>query len=149
VNRLRFDPSEVRALLSAASQDRLEALWVLALTTGLREGELLGLQACDVGLRDGALRISRTVYNGVVGTPKSRRSRRIITLPKLAHDTLRRHIKQGNYEGSDNLFPNGAGKAMWRTTFIYHHWIPLLKRAGVEYKAIPHMQALRSLSPAQ
>ena len=71
-----FDPSEVKTSLSAAKNDRLGALWVLPLTTGLREGELLGLQTCDVDLRAGTLRISRTIYNGVLGTPKSKRSRR-------------------------------------------------------------------------
>jgi integrase len=129
-----FNPQEVRALLSAAKHDRLEALWILALTTGLREGELLGLQACDVDLRAGTLRVTRAVYNGVVGTPKSKRSRRTITLPEIAHDALCGHIKQGNYEDSNFLFPNGAGKSIWRTTFINNHWKPLLKRAGVEYK---------------
>ena len=34
---------QVRALLSAASGDRLEALWAVAVYTGLRQGELLGL----------------------------------------------------------------------------------------------------------
>ena len=129
-----FDPSEVRSLLSAAKYDRLEALWVLALTTGLREGELLGLQSYDLDLRAGTLRISRTVYNGVVGTPKSKRSRRTITLPKIAYDALQRHIESGEYGGDDYLFPNGAGKSMWRTTFINQHWKPLLKKAGVEYR---------------
>jgi integrase len=129
-----FDLQEVKFLLSAAKNDRLEALWVLALTTGLREGELLGLQACDVDLCACTLRVSRTVYNGVVGTPKSKRSRRTITLPKLAHDALQQHIEHGEYGPNDYLFPNGGGTPMWRTTFINHHWIPLLKRAGVEYK---------------
>jgi integrase len=131
-----FEPFEVRALLSAAKDDRLEALWVVALSTGVREGEALALQRGDVNLNAGTLRISRTVYNGVVGTPKSKRSRRTIVLPKMAHTALKRHIRQGDYEeGSAYLFPNGVGKPMWYyTTFINHHWKPLLNRAGVEYK---------------
>ena len=55
-----FNPQEIRDLLSATENDRLEALWILALTIGLREDELLGLQTCDVDLGAGTLRVSRT-----------------------------------------------------------------------------------------
>ncbi|MGH8903791.1 MAG: tyrosine-type recombinase/integrase [Egibacteraceae bacterium] len=41
---------EARRLLEAAKGDRLEALYVVALTTGLRRGELLGLRWSDVDL---------------------------------------------------------------------------------------------------
>ena len=64
-----FTLEEASALLTAASEDGLQALWVLALTTGARSGELAGLQAGDVNLHSKTLRIARTVYNGVVGTP--------------------------------------------------------------------------------
>lgn len=37
-------PEQVKALLDAARGDRLEALYLLAVTTGLRQGELLGLK---------------------------------------------------------------------------------------------------------
>ncbi len=37
-------PEEVRTFLDAASEDRLEALYVVAVTVGLRRGKLLGLR---------------------------------------------------------------------------------------------------------
>jgi integrase len=129
-----FNPSEVKSLLSAAKNHGLEALWILALTTGLREGELLGLQTCDVDLRGRTLRVARTVYNGAVGTVKSKRSRRTITLPQIAYEALRQHIANSGLDGDDWLFPNGNGQPMWRSNFIDRHWKPLLVRAGVEYK---------------
>jgi integrase len=42
--------AQVKALLEAASGDRLEALYVLAIHNGMREGELLGLMWEDVDL---------------------------------------------------------------------------------------------------
>jgi hypothetical protein len=39
----------------------------------MREGELVGMQAKDFNAHTETLRISRTVYIGVEGTPKSRR----------------------------------------------------------------------------
>ena len=45
---------EVRALLQVARHEPLEALWVLAVTTGLRFGELLALRWEDVDLKEGS-----------------------------------------------------------------------------------------------
>jgi integrase len=130
-----FTREEVQASLCAASAEaRLEALWTLALTTGMREGEILGLKTGDVDLTAGTLRISRTVYNGVEGTPKSKRSRRTIKLPRIALDALKQHIKSGDYADDDWLFPNAAGNPIWCYSFITHYWRPLTERAGVAYK---------------
>jgi site-specific recombinase XerC len=41
---MAFDREQARRLLDAARDDRLEALYVLAVTAGLRQGEILGLK---------------------------------------------------------------------------------------------------------
>jgi integrase len=55
--------AEARAFLKAAreSGDRFEALYVLAITTGLRRGELLGLRWDDADLEQGTLRVGRAL----------------------------------------------------------------------------------------
>src|SRR5919107_248135 len=50
---------QMRSLLDAARGDNLEALYVLAITTGMRQGELIGLQWKDVDLDSGTLRVNR------------------------------------------------------------------------------------------
>ena len=71
---------EVQRLLKAAAGDRLEALYKLAVGTGLRQGELLGLRWGDVDLDAATLTVQRTLLdvNGQleVGEPKTARSRR-------------------------------------------------------------------------
>jgi integrase len=62
---------QARTLLDAARGDVLYAFYVLAVTTGMRNGELLGLQWKDVSLEDRTLRVRRTVFNGVVSPPKT------------------------------------------------------------------------------
>ena len=52
-----LDRQQTQALLKAASGDRLEALYMLAVHTGMREGELLGLKWEDVDLERGVLRL--------------------------------------------------------------------------------------------
>jgi integrase len=52
---------ETRNLLEAARGNRLEALYVLAVHTGMRQGELLALNWEDVDLNEGVVRVSRTL----------------------------------------------------------------------------------------
>jgi integrase len=127
-----FHPSEVQRILSAAEYARLRAVFVLALTTGMREGELLGLQVDDYVPGRGTLDIRRSVYNGLVGTPKSKRSRRSITLPKLARAALEAHIRATT--PSTYIFSTRTGRSFNASHFICKHWKPLLERAGVPYK---------------
>ncbi len=62
---------QIRTLLVTAQGDRLEALYVLACTTGMRSGELIGLQWKDINLEDGTLRVNRSVFNGAINPPKT------------------------------------------------------------------------------
>jgi integrase len=50
-------PDQVKVLLEAAAESRLEALYVVAIYTGLRRGELLGLKWADVDLEAGTLAV--------------------------------------------------------------------------------------------
>ena len=72
--------SEARKLLEAAGGDRLEALYVLAVHTGMRRGELLGLKWEDVDLENATIRVRRTLTRKdtgyVLGNPKTKKSRR-------------------------------------------------------------------------
>lgn len=68
-----LDHDQARRLLNTARSDgdRLEALWVLAIHTGMRPGELLGLKWEDVDLETRALRVKRTLsHEGVFAAPK-------------------------------------------------------------------------------
>lgn len=90
-----FDPDQARALLDAATDDRLYALYSVAVAIGLRRGEALGLRWSDVDLSAGTLRVSQTLLRAgrepVFSEPKTSRSRRSITLPTICVDALRSH----------------------------------------------------------
>ena len=82
--RRTWERSEVAAFLAAARDRRLYPLFVLALGTGLRAGELLGLQWSDLDLDGAALTVRHTwgpTPNGRALTePKTSKSRRTIPL---------------------------------------------------------------------
>src|SRR5437763_2070228 len=86
---------QVRQLLEAARGHRVEALWVLALVTGMRRGELLGLKWSDINLSEGVISVQRSlvdVKGGIIESkPKSAKGYRSIILPSFALETLRAH----------------------------------------------------------
>lgn len=84
-------PEQVKVLLEAARGDRLEGLYTVAVTCGLRQGELLGLKWEDVDFKASTLQVRRSLSNGAFATPKTAKSRRGITLPQKAIDALRSH----------------------------------------------------------
>jgi integrase len=83
-------PAEVTVLLSAASGDRLEALYVAAIHTGLRRSELLGLKWTDIDLDARTLSVQRSLdKDGTFNPPKRSRSRRTVKLTPQAAEALR------------------------------------------------------------
>jgi len=88
-------PEQARQLIEACVDDRHLALYVTALGTGLRQGELLGLRWEDVDLETGRLRVRHTLAN-VKGQltllePKTERSRRTVMLADAVVTALRAH----------------------------------------------------------
>ena len=77
-------PASSRALLAGVRGDRLEALYITAVGTGLRQGELLGLRWQDLDLERGELAVRHTLQRGtrVLAEPKTERARRTLRLPR-------------------------------------------------------------------
>ncbi|MFL9683668.1 MULTISPECIES: tyrosine-type recombinase/integrase [unclassified Streptomyces] len=102
----RFQPltaAEARQLLHAAGGDRLHALYELALRTGLRKGELLGLHWEDLDFDTGAASISRSLQRtrtgGLTALPtKTRASERRIALPTGCVQSLKSHRERQEKE---------------------------------------------------
>lgn len=90
-----LDADQVRKLLDVTKTERLHALWAVAATTGMRQGEILGLTWRHVDITGGSLRVERTLARirgqWVLVEPKTQRSRRTIPLTPVAIAALRRH----------------------------------------------------------
>jgi integrase len=87
--------AQIPEVLSKLEGHTLYPIAALALATGVRRGELLGLQWGDVDLDRGTLRIERSVEETKAGLrikpPKTKRGRRNIGLPLDAVTLLRNH----------------------------------------------------------
>jgi integrase len=137
---------EARRLLEAARGDRLEALYVLAVHTGMRRGELLGLKWEDVDLEGQTVRVRRTLTrtgNGrrlALGEPKTRKSRRTVRLTQRAVEALRSHRARqaeeklragGLYQDQGLVFAGERGGFINPSNLRQRSFAPLLKRAGL------------------
>ena len=137
-------PLQAKELLDAAEGDRLEVLYVLAVTTGLRQGELLGLKWEDVDLDGGALRVRRTLTTAkggpMLSAPKTKGSRRSVKLTQRASDALRRHLERqlreidtagSHWQENGLMFASEAGEPLDRRYITTHLFKPLLKEDGL------------------
>jgi integrase len=94
---------QVDVFLREAEADRLHALYVVAIASGMREGELFGLEWSDIDFAAAALSVNRTLeeIGGELRTkePKTAKSRRRIDLPRFAVEALQDHRKAMLAEG--------------------------------------------------
>lgn len=133
--KIILDEAQAKKLLRSVRGDEYEALYVLALTTGCRQGELFALEWRDVHFDKKAMRIEATLTENEHGKlvrtlPKTKKSRRIVDLPEIALAALREHRrKTGGFEGI--VFRDSAGGPIRKSNFLRRHFHPLLKRAGL------------------
>ena len=131
-------------LVEAAKGARNEALFVAALHTGLRQGELLGLKWTDIDLEGRRLSVRRalkpTDHGLDFGPPKNKASRRAVPLTRTAVAALRGHRSRQNEErlGLGDLwndhglvFPNRVGKPLDHNNLYYRDYKRLLEEAGL------------------
>jgi integrase len=98
IPRRQVDPltaEEARTFLDAIRGDRLEALYLVAIGVGLRQGEILGLRWPDVDLAAGTLTVrhalARVDGHLLLDEPKSMTSRRVVPLPGFVRVALVAH----------------------------------------------------------
>ena len=89
-------PVEVRSLLDASGREHLDALFTVAVTAGLRRGELLALRWSDTDLDHGSIRVMGSLARArgkglAITNPKTSRARRRVELTATAVEALRRH----------------------------------------------------------
>ena len=154
-------PEQARAFLQAAKSERLEALYLLAIHTGLRQGELLGLRWSDVDLDQGTLQVRR-IRSAAKGTPtfttpKNNKSRSV-RLTAQAVQALRGHRKRqmeerlkhaGLWQEAGLVFTSTVGTPLNRHNVFRRSFKPLLRRAGlpdIPFHALRHSFATLMLS---
>jgi integrase len=140
-----FTPEQARTFLEAAKGDRLGALYIAAIHTGLRQGELFGLRWEDVDLDAGTLSVHRTLSGAKGGprftTPKNDKTRRVRLTPQAA-EALWHHRKRqleerigfaGIWQDQGLVFCSTVGTPLSRHNVYKLSFKPLLERAGLPH----------------
>lgn len=135
---------EARKFLDTAKEmgDPFYPLFVLAISTGMRAGELLGLEWEDVDLKNSRLSVRHTLINKTktLAEPKTAKARRVIELTGLAVDVLKDHrkkqtearLQESAWDSTYNLvFPTGIGTPFDHSHLTQRHFHPILEQAGL------------------
>ena len=93
-----WNPEEARTFVDTVADDRLSALWVLLISTGLRRGEALGLKWADIDFDRCTVAVRRTHstvgYEVISEEPKTAKSRRVVSIDRTTLEALRVHRKE-------------------------------------------------------
>lgn len=141
-----LSPEETARFIKAAASDKWSVLFNLAVTTGMRPEEYLGLQWKDVDLQSGIITVQRAViWSSKAGwyftEPKTTRSRRSIPVPTSVIKALISHranqashrLKAGQkYQDNDLVFATSHGTPLMRRNLVRRHFKPILKNANLD-----------------
>lgn len=134
---------QAHTLLKEVKAHKLEALLTLAITTGMRRGELLALRWSNVDFDRGQLLVLHSVdfiagHGYVEGKPKTASGKRLVSLPVFLAEMLKKHHIQQlelrttvtDWEDRDLVFPNLKGGYL-HPTHMAESFRELLKEAGL------------------
>lgn len=131
VARRFFSLDEMQRILKAASEP-LHTFYWLAVETGMRAGELCGLQMGDFDLERGSVSIRRSVWRGIFQAPKSESSTRSFSLsPRLVAHIANR-IKWWTPNERGLLFATRDGTPWDANMLVKRRLYPLLDSLGIE-----------------
>jgi integrase len=129
VERAFLEPGEITELLTAADDVRDSTILATAVYSGLRRGELFGLQWSDVDWVDGRIRVQRSLYQGAITTPKTAHSIRTVDVPASLLACL--SIYRAVYPpcGDGFIFRTDAGATLDPDNWSKRALAPILERA--------------------
>lgn len=145
VKRLDIDKEEVDILKTEEIRLFLQHVrpqyypfFLCAALTGLRRGELLGLQWQDINFASNQIHVRRSYYRGTFVTPKSKKSRRAVNIPSILADTLRGLTS--SYFKDGQVFCNEGGTPLLYKTVEreFHRALRLAGLRRVKFHSLRH-----------
>lgn len=124
-------PEQIRNFLEAVTDQKYHTLFLTAIMTGARQGEILGLRWSDVDFSKKQISINRTFNMGRFFTPKTKGSARQIDLAPMAVKALAEWKLANGGKDDDLVFPNEAGEPTNYSNMVQRYYRKALKDAGI------------------
>jgi integrase len=120
--------------LLAMLKGPVRTMVLTGILTGMRIGEMLGLRRKDVDLASGQIRIEQACYRGLLGSPKTKGSKRTLPLPGVLGPPLVRIFEQAVRTGEDDLvFQTRNGTPFNDTNLLHRHLKPAGQKLGMPW----------------
>ena len=123
--------SEINDFLGAVEEKEYKNLFMLAIMSGARQGELFGLKWSDIDWFKNQIHIQRSWNCGAWYQPKSKTSNRKVDLGPIMMKELRKWRLACRKNELDLVFPNDAGGPMDHGNVLRRHFYPALKASGL------------------
>ena len=124
-------PVQIRAFLDKVEDQKYRTLFLTAIMTGARQGEVLGLKWSDIDFQTKQVHISRTFNHGRFFIPKTKGSaRRIDLAPTVLKELAVWKLKSGGQD-EDLIFPNEAGQPLNYSNVVQRYFLKALKDAEI------------------
>jgi integrase len=131
-DRIRIlTPAQIKAFLDAEGEQKYRTLFTLAVFSGARQGELLGLKWSDVHWENCQIHIERTYNKRRFFGTKTKASKRCIDLGPKVMTELRKWRLACPVNDLGLMFPNDAGGPINYSNMVLRHFLPALKAAGL------------------
>jgi len=139
-----FENEELRPLFHHLHEEPYRTFCLVALKTGMRQGEVLALRWCDVDLDEAVIRVRRSYTGGAVSTPKNRERRDVDLITDLV-DLLARWRRRSSARHSDDLVfhTERCDHFLSPTVLLRRQLYPAMQRAG-----IPRSGPTQSFAPS-
>jgi integrase len=124
-------PDRISALLAALEEPACTMVLVGVLT-GLRIGEILALRWKDVDFTSSEIRIEQACYRGLIGTPKTKGSRRTLPMPKSLEGELKR-LSEKSTSGEQLVFHTRNGTPYSDTNLLHQYLKPAGRKLGMPW----------------
>lgn len=125
-------PEQIQAFIEAVEEQKYRTLFLVAIMTGARQGEVLGLKWADVDFQKKQIAINRTFNTGRFFTPKTKGSiRRIDLAPMVMKELAAWRLKSGGKD-EDLVFSNETGGPMNYSNMVQRHFFKALKKSGLQ-----------------
>lgn len=122
---------EINSLLKATSDKKYRTLFKLAIMSGARQGELLGLKWKDVDWDNNQIQIRRTFNNQQWFKPKTKTSERRIDLGPQMMKNLKKWKMACPPNKLNLIFPNEAGQPLNHNNMVNRFFAPALESAEI------------------